>query len=108
MRAVRCARQTDRRQVGEYALPYARWQRPLGRKLVPTIISLSQARRRFRRLAALVIKGHSFIITRHGKPYLLMDAPEHWNTPEPGNSTEREHLYSTAKKPTKCTTHSCD
>ncbi len=64
---------------------------------MPTIISLSQARRRFRRLAALVVKGHSFIITRHGKPYLLMDAPEHWNTPEPGNSTEREHLYSTAK-----------
>ncbi|MBX6690035.1 type II toxin-antitoxin system Phd/YefM family antitoxin [Pseudomonas sp. USTB-Z] len=66
---------------------------------MPTIISLSQARRRFRRLAALVVKGHSFIITRHGKPYLLMDAAEHWNTPKPGNFKEGEHLYSTVKKP---------
>lgn len=63
-----------------------------------TIISLSQARRRFRRLAALVIKGHSFIITRHGKPYLLMDAPEHWNNPKSGKFKEGEHLYSTAKQ----------
>lgn len=52
---------------------------------MPTIISLSQARRRFRRLAVLVVKGRSFIITRHGKPYLLMDAPEHWNNPKSGN-----------------------
>lgn len=64
---------------------------------MPTIISLSQARRRFRRLAALVIRGHSFIITKHGKPYLPMDAPEHWNTPKSGYSKKREHLYSTAK-----------
>lgn len=66
---------------------------------MPTVISLSQARRRFRRLATLVLKGHSFIITRHGNPYLLMDVPEHWNTPEPGNFKEGEHLYSTAIKP---------
>lgn len=76
---------------------------------MPTIMSLSQARRRFRRLAALVVKWHSFIITRHGKPYLLMDAPEHRNTPEPGNFKEGEHLYSTAKNLTRCTkTDSCD
>jgi hypothetical protein len=28
-----------------------------------------------------------------------MDVPEHWNTPEPGNFKEGEHLYSTAIKP---------
>lgn len=65
---------------------------------MPTIISLSQARRRFRRLAALAVKGHSFIITRHGKPYLLMDAPEQWNNPNLGNFREVEHLYSTVKQ----------
>ncbi|WKU98054.1 hypothetical protein Q3407_17300 [Pseudomonas fulva] len=46
-----------------------------------------------------MVKGHSFIITRHGKPYLLMDAPEQWNNPNPGNSREGEHLYSTIKQP---------
>jgi len=65
---------------------------------VPTIIRLSQARRRFRRLAALVVKGHSFIITRHGKPYLSMDAPEHWNNPKSGNCKEGEHLYSSVEQ----------
>lgn len=65
---------------------------------MPTIIRLSQARRRFRRLAALVVKGHSFIITRHGKPYLFMDAPEHWNNPKSGNCKEGEHLYSSVEQ----------
>lgn len=65
---------------------------------MPTIISLSQARRRFRRLAALATKGHSFIITRHGKPYLLMDAPEQWNNPNPENFRGGEHLYSSVKQ----------
>ncbi len=65
---------------------------------MPTIISLSQARRRFRRLAALAIKGNSFIITRHGKPYLLMDAPEQWNNPNPENHRAGEHLYSSVKQ----------
>lgn len=69
---------------------------------MPTIISLTQARRRFRRLAALVVKGHSFIFTRHGKPYLLMDAPEHWNNPKSGKRKEGEHLYSSAKQATRC------
>jgi hypothetical protein len=65
---------------------------------VPTIIRLSQARRRFRRLAALVVKGHSFIINRHGKPYLFMDASEHWNNPKSGNCKEGEHLYSSVEQ----------
>ncbi|MNO29482.1 type II toxin-antitoxin system [compost metagenome] len=41
-----------------------------------TIIPMSQARRRFRRLVTLVTKGHSFIITKNGKPLVLLDAPE--------------------------------
>ncbi|WP_409262949.1 hypothetical protein [Pseudomonas putida] len=65
---------------------------------MPKIIKLSQARRRFRRLAALVVQGHSFIITKHGKPYLFMDAPEHWNNPKSGNSREGVHLYSSVEQ----------
>ncbi|MBA1201318.1 hypothetical protein G7009_05985 [Pseudomonas capeferrum] len=71
---------------------------------MPTIISLSQARRRFRRLAALVVKGHSFIITRHGKPYLLMDAPEHWNTPKSGFLQEENICTPLQNKLTSCAT----
>ncbi|MCS8129953.1 type II toxin-antitoxin system prevent-host-death family antitoxin [Pseudomonas aeruginosa] len=41
-----------------------------------TIIPVSQARRRLRRLVALVAKGHTFIITKNGKPLVLLDAPE--------------------------------
>jgi len=41
-----------------------------------TTIPISQARRRLRRLIALVAKGHTFIITKNGKPLVLLDAPE--------------------------------
>lgn len=41
-----------------------------------TTIPLSQARRRLRRLVALVAKGHTFIITQNGKPLVLLEAPE--------------------------------
>lgn len=41
-----------------------------------TIIPMSQARRRLRRLVALVAKAHTFIITKNGKPLVLLDAPE--------------------------------
>jgi len=41
-----------------------------------TTIPLSQARRRLRRLVAVVAKGHAFIITKNGKPLVLMEAPE--------------------------------
>lgn len=41
-----------------------------------TIIPMSQARRRLRRLVALVAKGHTFIITKNGKPLVLLDAPK--------------------------------
>ncbi len=75
-----------------------------GGKLVPTIISLSQARRRFRRLAALVVKGHSFIITRHGKPHLLMDAPEHWSTPKSGCLKEENICTPLQNELTRCAT----
>jgi prevent-host-death family protein len=33
-----------------------------------TTLSCSQARRRFRRLLAMVAQGHTVIITKHGKP----------------------------------------
>ncbi|MGE1526475.1 type II toxin-antitoxin system Phd/YefM family antitoxin [Pseudomonas putida] len=41
-----------------------------------TIIPMSQAHRRLRRLVALVAKGHTFIITKNGKPLVLLDAPK--------------------------------
>jgi len=41
-----------------------------------TTIPLSQARRRLRRLVALVAKGHTFIITLNGKPLVVLEAPE--------------------------------
>lgn len=41
-----------------------------------TTIPMGQARKRFRRLVALVAKGHTFIITKNGKPLVLLDAPE--------------------------------
>jgi len=43
---------------------------------VLTIIPMSQARRRLSRLVALVAKGHTFIITKNGKPLVLLKAPE--------------------------------
>ncbi|QWA30542.1 type II toxin-antitoxin system Phd/YefM family antitoxin [Pseudomonas sp. RC3H12] len=36
------------------------------------IISLSQARRRWRRIVRLVEAGRTFVITRHGKPVCTM------------------------------------
>lgn len=41
-----------------------------------TTIPMGQARRRLRRLVALVAKGHVFIITKNGKPLVLLDAPK--------------------------------
>ncbi len=41
-----------------------------------TVISMSQARRRLRRIAQLVAKGHVFIVTKNGKPSVMIDAPE--------------------------------
>jgi len=48
-----------------------------------TTIPLCQARRRLRRLVALVAKGHSFIITQNGKPLVLLEAPEPSDKQEP-------------------------
>lgn len=52
-----------------------------------TTIPLSQARRRLRRLVALVAKEHAFIITKNGKPLVLLEAPEPSDKQEqkPGN-----------------------
>lgn len=52
-----------------------------------TIIPMSQARRRLRRLVTLVAKGHTFIITINGKPLVLLDVPEPSDKQEkkPGN-----------------------
>ncbi|MDW9403982.1 type II toxin-antitoxin system Phd/YefM family antitoxin [Pseudomonas soli] len=36
------------------------------------IISLSQARRRWRRILRLVEQGWTFVITRHGKPVCIV------------------------------------
>lgn len=41
-----------------------------------TIIPMSQARRRFRRIVALVAKGHVFVVTKDGKPSAVIKAPE--------------------------------
>lgn len=40
------------------------------------VISLTQARRRFRRLMRLLQEGHSFVITRNGKPVSKLVPPE--------------------------------
>ncbi|MBF8700115.1 type II toxin-antitoxin system prevent-host-death family antitoxin [Pseudomonas plecoglossicida] len=40
------------------------------------VISVTQARRRFRRLMRLLQEGHSFVITRHGKPVCKLEPPE--------------------------------
>lgn len=48
-----------------------------------TIIPMSQARRRLRRIAALVAKGHVFIVTKSGKAFVMIDAPEHLQGREP-------------------------
>jgi prevent-host-death family protein len=46
-----------------------------------TTFSKSQARRRMRRLLALVAQGHTFVITKHGKAVCrLMDAEAEENT----------------------------
>ncbi|WP_353844282.1 type II toxin-antitoxin system Phd/YefM family antitoxin [uncultured Pseudomonas sp.] len=39
------------------------------------VISVTQARRRFRRLVRLLPKDHSFVITRNRKPVFKPDAP---------------------------------
>lgn len=48
-----------------------------------TIIPLSQARRRLRRIAALVAKGQIFIVTKNGKAFVMIDAPEYLQEREP-------------------------
>ncbi|UXH42364.1 type II toxin-antitoxin system Phd/YefM family antitoxin [Pseudomonas promysalinigenes] len=37
---------------------------------------MSQARRRLRRITALVAEGHVFIVTKNGKPSGIIVAPE--------------------------------
>ncbi|WP_110973212.1 type II toxin-antitoxin system Phd/YefM family antitoxin [Pseudomonas huaxiensis] len=37
---------------------------------------MSQARRRLRRIVALVAKGHVFVVTKNGKPLATIEAPE--------------------------------
>ncbi|AVD91472.1 MULTISPECIES: type II toxin-antitoxin system Phd/YefM family antitoxin [Pseudomonas] len=41
-----------------------------------TVIPMSQARRRLRRIVALVAKGHVFVVTKNGKPLATIEAPE--------------------------------
>lgn len=40
-----------------------------------TVIPMSQARRRLRRIVALVAKGHVFVVTMNGKPLATIEAP---------------------------------
>ncbi|WP_425312880.1 type II toxin-antitoxin system Phd/YefM family antitoxin [Pseudomonas putida] len=40
------------------------------------VISVTQARRRFRRIMRLLQEGHSFVITRNGKPVCKLEPPE--------------------------------
>jgi antitoxin (DNA-binding transcriptional repressor) of toxin-antitoxin stability system len=40
------------------------------------VISLTQARRCFRRLMRLLWEGHSFVITRNGKPVCKLEPSE--------------------------------
>ncbi|WP_412481398.1 type II toxin-antitoxin system prevent-host-death family antitoxin [Pseudomonas asiatica] len=40
------------------------------------VISVTQARRRFRRLVRLLQEGHSFVITRNGKPVCNLVPPD--------------------------------
>ncbi|WP_286751410.1 type II toxin-antitoxin system Phd/YefM family antitoxin [Pseudomonas sp. UBA2522] len=40
------------------------------------VISATQARRRFRRIMKLLQQGHSFVITKNGKPACMLVPPE--------------------------------
>lgn len=40
------------------------------------LISATQARRRFRRIMKLLQEGHSFVITKNGKPACKLVPPE--------------------------------
>jgi len=40
------------------------------------VISATQARRRFRRIMKLLQQGHSFVITKNGKPACRLVPPE--------------------------------
>ncbi|HDS1787629.1 TPA: type II toxin-antitoxin system Phd/YefM family antitoxin [Pseudomonas putida] len=40
------------------------------------VISATQARRRFRRIMKLLQQGHSFVITKNGKPACKLVPPE--------------------------------
>jgi len=40
------------------------------------VMSISQARRRFRRVIKLAEKGHTFILTRCGKPVCRLEQDE--------------------------------
>ncbi|WP_332879828.1 type II toxin-antitoxin system Phd/YefM family antitoxin [Pseudomonas putida] len=40
------------------------------------LISATQARRRFRRIMKLLQQGHSFVITKNGKPACKLVPPE--------------------------------
>ncbi|MFG0755441.1 type II toxin-antitoxin system Phd/YefM family antitoxin [Pseudomonas sp. TYF_14] len=41
-----------------------------------TVIPMSQARRRLRRIVALVAKGHLFVVTKNGKPCVMIEEAE--------------------------------
>ncbi|PTV62666.1 hypothetical protein [Pseudomonas putida] len=49
---------------------------------------MSQARRRLRRITALVAEGHVFVVTKNGKPSGIIVAPEQVVEPklEPGHT----------------------
>jgi len=52
-----------------------------------TVIPMSQARRRLRRIVALVAKGYVFVVTKNGKPLATIEAPEESEQREkPGHS----------------------
>ncbi|ELF6203541.1 type II toxin-antitoxin system Phd/YefM family antitoxin [Pseudomonas putida] len=40
------------------------------------VLSVTQARRRFRRIMKLLQKGYSFVITRNGRPVCTLEPPE--------------------------------
>lgn len=41
-----------------------------------TVIPMSQARRRLKRIVALVAKGHVFVVTKNGKPCVMIEVAE--------------------------------
>lgn len=47
------------------------------------VISAAQARRRFRRIIKLLQEGHSFVITKNGKPACKLVPPDASAQPRP-------------------------